>query len=118
MKTNSSILSKFTRKAVLLAILAATGVASFATLGDGKVNKEKPKASLLAFKKAAKPGQLSLKNNYSFRGNQVINPEKQQYVNLNTIVTYQQGNMTFVLPMKKKVVLNGKITFNPNAATR
>ena len=103
-----------------MVILAAVGFASFATLGDGKVNKEKPSATdLLSFKKAAKPGTFSLRNNYSFRGNQVIStPVKQQYVSLNTVVTYQQGNTTFVLPMKKKVVLSGKVTFNPNAATR
>jgi len=31
---------------------------------------------------------------------------------LNTVATYQKGNATYVLPLKKKVML-GKIKFNP-----
>jgi hypothetical protein len=48
----------------------------------------------------------------------VINTQEDKYITLNTYATYQQGRTTYVMPLKKKVILNGKITFNPNAATR
>jgi len=31
---------------------------------------------------------------------------------LNTVVTYQKGNATYVLPLKRKVLLD-KVKFNP-----
>ncbi len=100
-------------------LLAATTIASFATLGDGKRNKDKPEIKLLTLKSSVKAEtKISLRQNYSFRGNQVIATTKEQYINLNTVVTYQQGNITYVMPVKKKVLLNGKLTFNPNTATR
>lgn len=117
MKTNVNIVSNTFRKLGISLLLAAVGFAAFATLGDGKSKKEKP-SSLLSLKGASKPGAFSLRSNYSFRGNQVINAKESKYINLNTVVTYQQGNTTFILPMKKKVAMNGKLTFNPNAATR
>ncbi len=43
--------------------------------------------------------------------------EKGRYINLNTVITYQKGNTTYIMPLKKKVLLD-KITFNPNPATR
>jgi hypothetical protein len=99
-------------------MLAITAFGAFATLGDGSVKKNKSSRPLLSVKKSVKPGLFSLQSGYTFRGNQVINTEEDKYLNLNTFVTYQQGRTTYIMPLKKKVILNGKITFNPNAATR
>ena len=101
-----------------MVILAITAFGAFATLGDGSVKKSKSTKSLLSVKTSVKPGFFSLQSGYSFRGSQVINTEENRYINLNTLATYQQGHTTYIMPMKKKVALNGKITFNPNAATR
>lgn len=106
MKTNFSILKATGRKAALLSLLAVSAIGSFATLGDGKLNKEKPKKSLLSTKSSLIPGTFSLKSGYTFRGNQVIGTSEEKYVNINTIVTYQQGHTTYVLPVKKKVSVN------------
>jgi hypothetical protein len=108
LKTNSSILKAASRKLGLSFLLAATAAVAFATLGDGKANKEKPRKLLLNSKTSTiKPGSFSLQTGYTFRGSQVINAEDTKYINLNsTVVTYQQGHTVYTLPARKKVTLN------------
>jgi hypothetical protein len=102
----------------MLLMLAVTAGA-FATLGDGNSKNNRPvKKSLLSAKTALKPGSFSLHSGYNFRGSQVINTQNSTYINLNTVATYQKGNTTYIVPLKKKVILNDKFVFNPNAATR
>ena len=43
--------------------------------------------------------------------------EKEQYISLNKAAIYQKGNSTYILPLKKKVLLD-KVTFNPDYRTR
>jgi hypothetical protein len=106
LKTNHSILLKVlgTKIAVILLIAGST-VAAFATLGDGKIkgDKNKPLRSLLSNKTQA--NSFSLHSGYSFRGTQVMSPSAPRYINLNTVVTYQRGHSTYILPLKKKVLL-------------
>jgi hypothetical protein len=118
MKINFLISKTICKKLVLLATLGAIACGAFATLGDGKSKNGKAARPLLSVKTSVNPGLFSLESGYRFRGNQVINTQEDKYINLNTVVTYQQGRTTYVMPLKKKVILNGKITFNPNAATR
>ena len=108
MKTNSSILKAASRKLGLSFVLAASAVVAFATLGDGKANKDKPRKLLLNSKTSSvKPGSFSLQTGYSFRGSQVINSEETKYISLNsTVVTYQKGHTVYTLPARKKVTLN------------
>ena len=110
MKTNSSIsLRAASRKLGLSLLLAAVAVVAFATLGDGKSNKDKPRKLLLSNKSSSnKPGSFSLQTGYTFRGSQVISSEgTTRYINLNApVVTYQQGHAVYVLPARKKVTLN------------
>ncbi|HLG40639.1 MAG TPA: hypothetical protein VI461_13265 [Chitinophagaceae bacterium] len=107
------------RKSALVAAMAAIALGTFATSGDGK-NKStgSSKKSLLSLKSSMKPGSFSLQNSYNFRGSQVIGAQDNKYINLNTTVTYQTGHTSYIVPLKKKVVLKDKIVFNPNAATR
>jgi hypothetical protein len=108
-----------TKKITLVVLMGAIAVGAFATLGDGKASDVNPKKkSLLSIRKSYRPGTLSLKSNYSFRGSQVIGPQPSQYITLNTPISYQSGHTSYTVPLKKKVVLNDKIVFNPNAATR
>ncbi len=115
MKTNSYISSGLNgKKLAIFLLLAFSTVGSFATLGDGKFNRDRP--TLLAKKAAAKSSGFSLRSNYSFRGSEVINTQAARYINLNSVVTYQQGKNVYVLPVKTKVL--DKVVFNPNEATR
>lgn len=102
----------------MLLVLAITALGAYATLGDGKVNKRPVKKSLLSNKTATKPGSFTLRSGYNFRGKQVISTTDNNYINLNTVVSYQSGKTSYIVPIKKKVLLNNKIVFNPNSATR
>lgn len=94
------------KKLAVILLIAVTTIASFATLGDGNKKSSLPKKSLLS-SKTVKQGVFSLRSGYAFRGNQVINPQTQnRYISLNTTVTYQKGNTTYIVPLKKKVILN------------
>ena len=118
MKTNSSILLKIVRrKLAVIILLIISAVGAFATLGDGKSKSSKNNNALLSSRVSFTPGTFSLKSGYNFRGNQVISLETDRYINLNTVVTYEKGNNTYIMPLKRKVLLD-KVTFNPNAATR
>jgi len=106
------------RKLAVILLLAVSAFTAFATLGDGKVKSTKSHASLLSGKDISTSGSFSLKSGYTFRGSQVINAQQsERFINLNTVVTFQKGNTTYIVPLKKKVMLD-KITFNPNAESR
>lgn len=105
------------KKLTILALLAITAGVAFATLGDGRVKSKNSKKSLLSSKTALTPGTFSLKSGYNFRGNEVVNINNDRYININTVITYQKGNSTYIMPLKKKVLLD-KVTFNPNPNTR
>ena len=90
----------------VLILLAITAIGAFATLGDGKVKRNLPKKSLLSNRIAVKPGSFSLKSGYTYRGDKVINMQQEtKYIRLNTTVTMQKGNTTYIVPLKKKVIL-------------
>jgi hypothetical protein len=103
----------------MIFVLAITAFGAYATLGDGKANTKPAKKSLLTNKIATKPGSFTLRSGYNFRGKQVINTsENNNYINLNTVVNFHSGHTSYTVPLKKKVLLNNKIVFNPNSATR
>jgi hypothetical protein len=98
-----TILRSSGKKLAILLLLSATAAGSFATLGDGKKKSSSNKP--LLSNRTATPGYFSLKSGYTYRGNHVISNEK-KYINLNTVVTLQKGNTTYVLPLKKKVLIS------------
>jgi hypothetical protein len=95
------------RKMSVLLLIVLSAAASFATLGDGKNSKSTTSKNSLLSSRTIKPGSFSLRSGYTYRGNQVINAQPQkQYISFNTTVTYQKGNATYIVPLKKKVILN------------
>jgi len=99
-KTN--LYNLLNKKVVALIVITVFAIATFASLGDGKsIGK---KASLLNNSYRITPGKFSLKSGYLYRGSQVVNQQKNNDIlSLNSIVTYQRGNMTFILPVKTTV---------------
>ncbi|MCX6316724.1 MAG: hypothetical protein NTW29_05510 [Bacteroidetes bacterium] len=93
------------KKLIVLSLIAATGFASFATLGDGNKNAvNSPRKSFLSNRGTNKPGTFSLRSNYNFRGSQLLNTgTEKRYIRLNTIATIQKGNTTYIVPLKRKV---------------
>lgn len=100
-----TIMRRTAKRLVMLSLIAVSAVASFATLGDG--NKKSGSKTPLLSSKTYRPGSFSLRSGYTYRGNQVINAQAtKHYINLNTTVTYQKGNTTFIVPLKKRVILS------------
>lgn len=105
-QTRFSILRIAGRKLAIFLVIAFSAVAAFATLGDGKKNSSLSKRSLLS-SKTIKPGFFSLRSGYTYRGSQVIKPQSpSRFINLSSTVTYQKGNTTYIIPLKKKMILN------------
>jgi hypothetical protein len=114
MKLRTAISRQIKRKLITLVCISAS-FAAFATLGDGgnKGGAKSSQKSLLSVKTTNYNFKtFSLKSGYNFRGNNVLGNNSQgRYILLNTVVTYQKGNNTYILPLKKKVLLD-KINFN------
>jgi len=103
MKTDRiTILAFIKRKTATLFIMVAFTIGAFATLGDGKRNKNQ---SLFSTQKVnIKPGYFSLKSDNQYRGSIVID-QSSRFIFLNESVTFQKGNTTYIVPLKKKVIL-------------
>lgn len=95
------------KKLGIILLFACTGLGAYATLGDGNKTTDKPKTKILSGRTTSKPGSFTLKSGYNYRGNYVINTESdKRTIRLNTVVTVQKGRTTFIVPLKKNVVLN------------
>jgi hypothetical protein len=102
MKLNKTFITLLSKKAAVLTLITATAFAAYASLGDGKSKGKK--ASLLNNKSSIAPGKFSLKSGYQYRGSQIINQQKtENFVTLNSVVTYQKGNLTYILPLHTTV---------------
>lgn len=111
MNLNAPILK---RKLTTLFLITAS-VAAFAALGDGGGKRNNiQKRSLLSYKPAYDYKSFSLKTGFNYRGTNIFSQNKTEgkYIQLNNVITYQKGNTTYILPMKKKLLLD-KIKFNP-----
>jgi len=97
-----------TRKLVTL-FLIGLSVVAFASLGDGKTKGKKN--SLLNSRPTVTPGKFTLKSGYQYRGSQIINQQNQNNTfTRNSLVTYQKGNMTYILPVKTVIPQKIKVT--------
>ena len=104
----STILKVLRRKTATILLLAGSAASAFAVLGDGKGKTPKNHSLLSNQNLTIVPGTFSLKSGYTYRGNQAINLNKEnKYINLNTVLTYQKGNTTYIVPLKKKIYVNG-----------
>jgi hypothetical protein len=115
MKTSPQIIENRIRRKLVTIFLITVSIGAFATLGDGGSKKKiSTRQSILTHKSNYDFKYFSLKTGYDYRGSIVFSKNKipGQYFMLNTVITYQKGNTTYILPMKKKLLLD-KIKFNP-----
>lgn len=121
MNLSAEILKAFLKRKLVTVICIGTSLAAFATLGDGgHKNTSIRERNLLSLRSASlNYKSFSLKSGYNYRGNSILNTEaKEKFIMLNTVVTYQKGNATYILPIKKKLFLDSKVTFKPSAPQR
>jgi hypothetical protein len=114
----TSLWSVLRRKLAVMLLVAISAIGAYAALGDGRAKPGNPRKSLLSDRPVSSPGTFSLRSGYSYRGNQVINTNNKRYMTVNTTVTIQKGRTAYTVPLQKKMLLDNKVTFNPNAATR
>jgi hypothetical protein len=116
MATNKSTILKVLRRTAVVSALAVSAVSAFAVLGDGRSKTPKNKSLLSGQTVAVTPGSFTLKSGYNYRGSQVISTNADaRYINVNTTITYQKGNTTYIVPLKKKIYVtttNGGFTIN------
>lgn len=117
MKPTTYTTTEIVRKKLVTALFVVASLAAFATLGDGGEKRLQQSKSLLS----ARPGfhnfkDFTLKSTYNWRGNTVFNNNHEvKYMTVNNVISYQKGNSTYILPMKRKVILD-KIKFGPAPA--
>ena len=103
------------KRKIITVTLIAVSIGAFATLGEG-TNKGKQRKNLLStgLESNYNYHTFSLKAGYNYRGCTVFSAtDNKKYVMMNTVVTYQKGNATYILPMKKRVLLDN-IKFSPS----
>jgi len=99
------------KRKIATVVLIGASVATFAALGDDG-GKKSLKSPTVADKLGSKT--FSLRSNYTYRGDNLLTiKQSSRFIVLNTVVTYQKGNATYILPLKKKVLLD-KVVFNPS----
>jgi len=111
MNFTATIIKRLLKRKIATAVLISASLAAFATLGDG--GKKGQKNSMISSLPLSSK-TFSLRSGYNYKSNSLFNlaPEK-KFIMLNTVATYQKGNATYVLPLKKKVLLD-KIKFKPS----
>ena len=110
---------KFAFNIVLLLGFALSSYAANEAMAVENYGKDKPKKGFNAESSSTtKLNHFSLGSQMNFKGEKVINSvNNSNYINFNTSITYQKGQNSYVVPFKKKVIIN-RITFNPNELLR
>lgn len=115
MRLNAQHIQHLIKLKLVAILLGTASIACFATLGDGGKKSTASKSLLTQKANPYNFKAFSLKSHYNYRGSQLFSMEPDKnFILLNTVVTYQKGNSTYILPMKKKLLLD-KVTFNPAA---
>jgi hypothetical protein len=99
-------------KSAIIILMAVSTFGAFATLGDGKKKPSSKSKPILSYKKTFPlKGSFTLKTGYNYKANQLSSAQtKVSVINLNTVVSYQKGNATYMIPAKNKVLLD-KVKF-------
>jgi hypothetical protein len=107
MKLTATKIKRLIKRKLVTAVLVTASLAAFATFGDDGGRKARSANSEF------RTTSFSLRTPYNYKSNNLFsNSRPQKFIMLNTVVTYQKGNATYVLPLKRKVILD-KIKFNP-----
>ena len=108
MKFAAAKINRLIKRKLATAVLVTASLAAFATLGDGG-----KKGAHFSNSSSDTYNSISLRTHYNYKSNNLFTPaQPQKFIMLNTVVTYQKGNTTYIMPLKKKVLLD-KIKFNP-----
>jgi len=103
MLKNTAILTTTAKKALTSLLLIGVGVWALASMGGGG-NKSKDKAVKPEFTPIRTTNGFTLKAGPVYHGSIIFGQEKtKNLVSYSSVVTYQKGNTTYILPCKYKL---------------
>jgi hypothetical protein len=109
MNLTATIIKRILKRKLATTLLVSASLAAFATLGDGG---HKGGGTPIAPKKLSAKSFSLRPMTYNYKSNTILANKPAKFVMMNTVVTFQKGNATYILPLKKKVILD-KVKFNP-----
>ncbi len=112
MNLTATIIKKMLKRKLATALLVTASVAAFAITGDGGKKGGGDNKPVAPVTKKLSAKSFSLRSGYNYKANNLLAGKPTRIVLMNTVVSYQKGNSTYILPLKKKVILD-KIKFNP-----
>jgi hypothetical protein len=91
------------------ALLLGITFFTFASIGGDK-NKSKNSSLQSGFTPIRTSRGFTLKEGLSYRGSMILKQEKSpNFISYNSLVTYQKGNSTYILPNKYRVSLTPEV---------
>lgn len=99
----SRIHATATKKALISLTLVAFTVFAFGSMGGGS-NKSKSKAVKTDFIPIRTTNGFTLKAGPSYHGSMIFGSDKKKnFTSFNSVITYQKGNTTYILPYRYKM---------------
>ena len=101
------------QKMLVFAVLIGFAVLTFASMGGGKKSKTTPVKN--DFVPIRTSNGFTLKSGPLYRGSSIISQEKSRNtIVLNSLMTYQKGNTTFIMPYQQKISIPNAANCNKN----
>lgn len=114
----SRSITPFFQRKIATAVLLLASFAAFATLGEGgKKNASHRHKNLLSARSAAvNYKSFTLRSGYNYRGSKLLSATANgsNYIMLNNVIMVEKGNHAYILPIKRKVLLD-RVSFKPTA---
>ncbi len=105
MKCKKSIKSHI-RQSITLIVLILCGLHVSAAIGIGGGEKKKKNMGI-EFTPISITNSFTLKSNLSYKGSKLLSePKVPEILSFNSVVAYQQGNTTYILPYKSSVAIS------------
>jgi hypothetical protein len=106
----------FFRKTGICFAFIAMGFLTFGSSGGGGGGKSRNDLNFRDFTPIRTTGGFTLKAGPLYRGSQLLNMHQQSNgIVLSTVITYQRGNTTFILPYKYRMAKPAEVKSNLNA---
>ena len=102
------------QRVLVCTVLIGLAVLTFASMGGGK--KSKTTAVKNDFVPIRTTNGFTLKSGPLYKGSSIISQEKNKNtIVMNSLMTYQKGNTTFILPYQQKISIPSAANCNKNS---
>ena len=113
-RTSTLKLNHMLRKTIICSSLLV-GVVIFALASSGGGKKKSTAAPIAAFAPVHTSGGFTLRSNPAYAGSSMFYARNdKQYTMVNSLVTYQKGNTTYIVPARYKINTASRLSFKSN----